>query len=149
MSFPQSSHEKDDRPEKVRQRAPEDPPNEGPSKGGLRLSFCSCVSLLPMKQQFCPSTIVAKKHMFPPFECAPLLKCSILMVASVSRTLPLSWFGRPQPLPFGPFLCPCFRNFRVLQREVWSRGVCSVWRFWRFWRFKRFLASGNDSRHWP
>ena len=57
-------------------------PNEGPSKSGLRLSFCS---LSPWRSSFAVK-YRCQQLVFPPFEWAPVVKCSILMVASVSKT---------------------------------------------------------------
>ena len=66
------------------QRAPKGPPNEDPSKSGLRVSFCSFWPLLHTKQLFSRQLSLPKTCVWggAPFEWAPLLKCLILMVAS-------------------------------------------------------------------
>ena len=67
------------------QKAPKGPPNEGPSKSALRLSFCSFPLLVPMKRLFCrqlslPKTCVSFIKM-----SSSLQKCLILFVASVVK----------------------------------------------------------------
>ena len=67
------------------QQAPKGPPNQDPSKSGLRLSFLCFSALLP-KRLFCRQLSSPKPCVVSIRMSSSLLKCLILMVASVVKS---------------------------------------------------------------
>ena len=66
-------------------RAPNSPPNEDPPKSGLRVSVCNFSSLRLMKQLFGRERPLPETKVFSIGMSSSLLKCLLLMVASVVK----------------------------------------------------------------
>ena len=127
-----------------------DPPNEGPSKSGLWLSFCSFSSLLPMKQQSCrqlplPKICVSSIRRSSSHEMLDLDAC----FSFKNQVFLNPWFGEPVFCALGSRGFRHFCGFLNIRQSCTELLVCSCLTcLHRFRDFRRFRERRPACKPW-